>query len=254
MKTIGAIAVAMAFGLGVSTITGVFAQGGAHVPAPCDNGTLPARFECPTPYVEMDPPASPDEFFRAWVCRETGRALGMVQDGSGCGGSTKDEMFPGWTVPEAVAVAGGTLSEEEYRDTVIALFKDFVRMEFDGVFLDYERVEQLTRGGYEFPNTIRGDNPPGGWFAQPPGSDWLKRVDALEDSGHKFVCFNIPSIPSHSGIGYSEICAAQALSTLWASAGDPNPAAYLDGLVAQFWLATLCHESPQACEPYLPAP
>ena len=149
-------------------------------------------------------------------------------------------------------VEAGAMSEDEYRDAVIALFKDYMRMEQDGVFSDYEFVELWEKGYYELPNTIRGDNPPGGWFARPPGSDWLERLGALEDSGHKFVCFDIPPLPSDP-LGGLGVCAGQALSTLWASAGDQNPL-FLDGLAAQFWLATICHENPQACEPYLPTP
>ena len=237
-------------------ITPLVAQAEHYLPAPCDNGYLPESSYCPNPYTEMTPPPTGDNMFlQAWVCQETGLALGLVNDGSGgCGGAQKDDMFPDWTVAEAAAVSVGAMSEAEYRDAVLALFKDFVLMVDDGVFLSYERVQQLPPSGHPFPNKIRGDHPPGGWFGQPPGTNWLARLKALTNSDHPFVCFDIPSIPSHLGFGYSEICPRQALWTLQTSAGDPNPAAYLDGLVAQFWLATICHESPRACEPYLSAP
>ena len=233
------------------------AHAGEYAPAECDNGTLPDWFMCPSPYVEMVPPPTGDTtFLQAWHCRETTHSLGLVNDSTGgCGGSKGLDMFPGWIVPEAPMARGGVMSEAEYREAAIGLFLDYMAMMGDGVFVDYEKAEQWGRAGFPLPNKIRGNHPPGGGFGRPPGSDWLKRLKALDDSDHAWACFDIPSIPSHFGpLAYSEICPSQALWTLQASVNDPNPAAYLDGLVAQFWLATLCHENPQACAPYLPPP
>ena len=72
------------------------------------------------PYVEMVPPPTGDDtFLQAWYCRETAHSLGLLNDVTGgCGGSDLD-MFPGWTVPEATAIAGGTLSENVLRAEIM---------------------------------------------------------------------------------------------------------------------------------------
>ena len=137
-----------------------------------------------------------------------------------------------------------TISKDEYRDRVLVLFEEFLQMKTDGVFLDQATITALGRN-YKFPNTIRGDNPPGGWFARPPGSDWVKRVEGLDDTGHKFVCFDIPALPSESGV-----CGFDLVS-LHTGILDQGAVSFLDALAAKFWLATICHRTPAACERYI---
>ena len=141
-----------------------------------------------------------------------------------------------------------SISEEEYRAKTIVLFKDFLQMKEDGVFSDQETIELLGQDHYS--STIRGDNPPGGWFARPPGSDWLKRVEDLYNTGHKFVCFDIPPMPSESGAAFGLGVCGHDLRSLQFMVADPNPR-FLDAVAAKFWLATICHESPQACSSYV---
>ena len=138
-----------------------------------------------------------------------------------------------------------TISKDDYRAATLALFDEFLRMKKDGVFLDARTVKQLTKAGYEFPNTIRGKQPPGGFFARPPGSDWLKRVKALQKTGHKVVCFDIPAMPS--GVG---ICGFDLMS-LYSGVLDTKDVDFLDSVAARFWLATICHKSPGTCEPHM---
>ena len=136
-----------------------------------------------------------------------------------------------------------TISKDEYRDAVLVLFDQFMRMKQDGVFMDAAMVKQLKAAKYEFPNTIRGDNPPGGFFARPPGSDWLKRVQALPDTGHKLVCFDIPALPSGSGVcGFD-------LMQLHSEILSPERIHVLDAIAAKFQLASICHRNPGACAP-----
>lgn len=136
-----------------------------------------------------------------------------------------------------------TISEDEYRETVFVLFDEFMQMKKDGVFLDAETVELLMKAKHKFPNTIRGDNLPGGFFARPPGSDWLKRVQALRETGHKFVCFDIPEMPSGTGI------CGHDLMQLYMGIGSPNDVSFLDAVAGRFWLAAICHKNPGACAP-----
>ena len=138
---------------------------------------------------------------------------------------------------------GQTITEDEYRASVLVLFEEFLRMEEDGVFLDDETIK-LFGPNYEFPNTTRGDHPPGGYFGRPPGSDWLDRVQRLRDTGHKFVCFDIPAMPSGAGI-----CGYDLLSLM--SIASPGEMSFTDAMAARFWLATICYRNPAACEPYL---
>ena len=133
-----------------------------------------------------------------------------------------------------------TIPEEEYREAVLVLFDEFLRMKQDGVFLDAGTIE-LLGPDYEYPNSIRGDNPPGGWFERPPGSDWLNRVRALGDTGHRFVCFNIPAMPSEAGI-----CGHDLMSLYMAQGA--NDMSFLDSVAARFWLANICYKAPEACK------
>lgn len=137
-----------------------------------------------------------------------------------------------------------TISKDEYRETVLILFKEFMQMKEDGVFLDQKTIK-LFGPKYKFPNTIRGENPPGGFFARPPGSDWLKRVERLRNTGHKFVCFDIPAMPSEAGI------CGHDLMLLYMGIASPGDVSFLDAVAAKFWLATICHESPKACRTHI---
>ena len=70
-------------------------------PSACSNAAeFQAAYDCPTPYVEMQPP--PDEgdavFSRVWQCPATKFAIGMVKRGNdreGCGGAGTTR----WTLP-----------------------------------------------------------------------------------------------------------------------------------------------------------
>ena len=134
-----------------------------------------------------------------------------------------------------------TISKQDYRELVLGLFDEFLRMKKDGVFLDPQTVKQLTKAGYKFSNTTRGKHPPGGFFARPPGSDWLKRVQALRKTGHKIVCFDIPEMPSGTGIcGFD-------LMALYSGVIGSKKVDFLDSVAARFHLATICHRNPAAC-------
>ena len=142
-----------------------------------------------------------------------------------------------------------TITKDEYRKRAIVLFKEFLQMKDDGVFLDYKTIK-LLRGAVVLPNKIRGDNPPGGYFARPPGSDWLKRVQALTGANikgqrHKFVCFSTPKFPSGSSL-----CGSDLLRFNFAT-GSRSQISEWDEMSAKFWLATICYEKPDACKPYI---
>lgn len=142
-----------------------------------------------------------------------------------------------------------TITKDEYRKRAIVLFKEFLQMKDDGVFLDYKTIK-LLHGAVVLPNKIRGDNPPGGYFARPPGSDWLKRVQALRKANikgqrHKFVCFSTPKFPSGSSV-----CGSDLLRFNFAI-GSKSQILELDEIAGKFWLATICYEKPDACKPYI---
>lgn len=239
--------------LAVALSCGVAWADNGYLPAPCDGLAFPppAAYRCPAPYVELIPDGTDDLFARNFECRETGKRLGVVADGTGgCGSSAG---ISGWTMPDVVVVAGGDLTEVQYREAMIALFKDYMLMQQDGVFWNDLSFELWMDGYKDAPNTIRGEHKPGGWFGRPPGSDWLKRLDALMDTWPPGLCLEIPLLPTHAANGWpGEIC-LQEISMLWSSSGNRN-LFQLDGLAARFWLATICHERPQACNPYLPGP
>ena len=136
-----------------------------------------------------------------------------------------------------------TISEDEYRQAVLVLFEEFLQMRRDGVFLDQATIELL--GPDTFSNVIRGDNAPGGWFARPPGSDWLARVQRLTDSDHKLVFIDIPPVRGPDFVGGHD------LFNLYSGIIDSDDPDFLDLAVARFWLATICHKSPEACEAYI---
>jgi len=140
-----------------------------------------------------------------------------------------------------------TITKDEYRKRAIVLFKELLIMKTEGVFSDCEFVESLRKAGVKYPNRIRGNNPPCGFFARPPGSTWYKRFNALRNTGHKFVCFDIPKLPS--GVG---VC-GHDLFRLWIGANDLSRGKVLafDSISAKFWLATICYENPDACKPYI---
>ena len=144
-----------------------------------------------------------------------------------------------------------TITKKEYREIVINLFKEFLQMKTDGVFMDDKTIDQLQRGGLVIPNRIRGDHPPGGYFARPPGSDWLERVEALrkvriKGEKHSIVCFRLPKMPS----GDSWICGGD-LFQFYTAIGSKNQISKLDAIASKFWLATICFEKQSACKPYI---
>ena len=138
-----------------------------------------------------------------------------------------------------------TISKNEYLNRIIVLFKQFLQMESDAVFMNYAQLKPLIESGAVLPNRIRGTNPPGGFFARPPGSDWLKRVQALRNvkiEGGDIGCFDLPKLPSGSGV-----CGFDLLG-LYSAVLGKSPMSRLDEIASKFWLATICHETPTACK------
>ncbi len=123
-------------------------------------------------------------------------------------------------------------------------------MKTNAVFMDHKTIKLLQDGGVVLSNRIRGNNPPGGHFARPPGNDWLKRVEALLEAKIKgkrsrIVCFSAPKLPSGS-----TICGFD-LMKFYMAIGSRNQISRLDALASKFWLAAICHEKPDACKPYI---
>ena len=151
-----------------------------------------------------------------------------------------------------LSVQGETISEDdagyvEARNVILGLFHDFLQMKWDGVFADHATIDTL--GPDSFSNTIRGDNPPGGFFGRPPGSDWLERTKRAIHSyttSYSVVCFEIPTLPTAVG-SYSQVCHTDLMS-LVNFIEDPI---HLDWVAAKLWLATICHKTPEACNPYI---
>lgn len=141
-----------------------------------------------------------------------------------------------------VTSTANAMSEDEYRESVLTLFLEFLQMKDEGVFLDFDQVRTLQDGGYKFPNDIRGDNEPGGFFARPPGSEWLAKVQGLRDSGHNFVCFDTPKFATGHGV-----CGFQ-LFDLYSGIIDSGDVDFLDAAIAKFWVAWICYRSPDACD------
>ena len=220
---------------GMSVVT--FAADG-FLPRPCQDFPGGDHVRCPTPYVELEPDRYDEIFERNFLCRETDYSIGVVH-GGGCGTS----FTKGWSLPARVPTTSQETAEDRYRAAAISLFKEFLLMKEDGVFLDPATIKMLGPG-YEFPNTTRGENPPGGFFARPPGSTWLERVQHLRETGPKFVCFDIPPMPSGTGV-----CGFDLIS-LYAGIVDRDDVDFLEAVAAKFWLAAICYESPEACEPH----
>ncbi len=147
-----------------------------------------------------------------------------------------------------LSVQGETISEDdaryvEARNVILGLFQDFLQMKWDGVFADHATIDTL--GPDAFSNTIRGDNPPGGFFGRPPGSDWLERTERAIHS-YSFVCFEIPTLPITVGSS-SQVCHTDLMQLVY-FIEDPI---HLDWVAAKLWLAIICHKTPEACEPYI---
>ena len=140
------------------------------------------------------------------------------------------------------------VSKNKYLESVIVLFKDFLQMGKEGVFMSSKTVKRLKDSGFVFPNRIRGDNPPGGYFGRPPGSNWIKRVKALQDDIKQgdvgFVCFDIPKLPGGGGV-----CSFD-LFELYGAVFGKNQISRLDAIASKLWLATICYETQGACKPY----
>ena len=216
------------------------AHGSEYLPEPCAQSPHPppSWFNCPVPYVEMIPDGTNEIFKRAWYCQETDMALGFTE--TGCGGSSGLAMFDGWSLP----------AKAKDQETVFVLFDEFMQMTKDGVFLDGETIKFLEEIKYELPNTIRGDNKPGGFFARPPGSDWLKRVQDFRDRSDEAVCFDIPELPSET----NSVCGFELLTLQFGAMGLIDGTSFddlnsLDAAAAKFWLAKICYENPGTCAP-----
>ena len=202
---------------------------------------------CADPWVEMVPDGSDawaaTWYKEAWHCIPRDYSCfreGETGDGYGCKGG----KVQGWSLVSSAGDLGtDTITRAEYQHAVLVLFEEFLQMKEDGVFLDQATID-LFGPDYEFSSTIRGDNPPGGWFGRPPGSDWLERVQSLDDTGHKFVCFDIPAMPSEIGICGHDLMSLHAAQAF-------NDISFLDSVAARFWLATICHKTPEACAPYV---
>ena len=122
-------------------------------------------------------------------------------------------------------------------------------MEADGVFLDDDDIRTDERLGIPIPNTIRGDNPPGGYFGRPPGSDWLDRLQDFRDlditgDGSGGICLSIPDLIG----GIDTVCGFE-LFQLYILTGESL--AERNGFVSKFWLAKICRETPAACALYV---
>ena len=147
------------------------------------------------------------------------------------------------------AAVGQTVSALEYWERADTLFSEFLQMEADGVFFDEAYIRFNKRLGFPIPNTIRGENPPGGYFGRPPGSEWLDRIQDFrdldisgDDSGGE--CTSIPELIG----GIDTVCGFE-LFNLYILTGESL--AERNGFVSKFWLAKICRETPAACAPYV---
>ena len=136
------------------------------------------------------------------------------------------------------------MSGSEYRETAIALFKEFLLMENDGVFFSSKKIAELEKYRIVLPNNIRGESAPGGFYARPPGSDWLKRAIALRDVeiDSPEACFDIPHLP------FPDMVCGVNLLNFTVDTDDPKA---INALASKFWLATICNDAPEVCQKYL---
>lgn len=95
--------------LAIAGAQGTPAAAEGNIPEPCAKLSYPppAWFHCPSPYVEMENDDHDEIFERAWYCRETDHALGLVRGGDGCGGGQGPGIFPGWQIPAISAARAG---------------------------------------------------------------------------------------------------------------------------------------------------
>ncbi len=144
------------------------------------------------------------------------------------------------------------LSEDQYWETVFRLVDDHILMDHAGVFsdsIDAAHSEWLIAN-----HEILGGNAPGGFYARPPGSEWLERMKRLRDADLgavvrgertfpiRLYCIDIPPLVLRDSICGSE---------LWPLYASWDNVTAVEGIVAAFQLARVCRDSPEACEPYL---
>ena len=134
------------------------------------------------------------------------------------------------------------LSEDEYWETVFALFDDHLAMNRSnaGVFHNETQIELYRAFGYDHP--ILDGNEPGGFYARAPGSTWLARLESFRDEGGSIRCIRIPPL-----VLKDTICGFD-LSVLYASW---NELVRADETIAAFHLGRVCRQTPEACEPFL---
>ena len=154
-------------------------------------------------------------------------------------------MFPDWLLPDRPSAPLSTPAGS-YKETALELFDEFLRMKNDGVFLDAVSLKMMAAAGIKLPNAVRGDHPPGGFFARPPGSDWAKKVKRQRDTDGLDMdaqCFAIPKDLESDDF----ICGFDLVMFISAAA-NTRSSVHLDDLIRKFWLAKICHETPDACD------
>lgn len=122
------------------------------------------------------------------------------------------------------------------------LFRELLQMKQDGVFLSQSEIDIFKAAKVNLTDKTRGMHPPGGYFAWPPGSEWLEKVDWLKDEGGSLSdqCFDIPKDLSGTGV----VCGFELI--LFVTAAARGGEEFAD-LACRFWLAKICCESPGAC-------
>lgn len=139
-----------------------------------------------------------------------------------------------------------TLTADEYWQAALALVDDHIAMDAAGVFLDDQTIEGDRRLGIEFDHPILAGAEPGGFYARPPGSEWLSRFEALQDAdveGGPFAhCVSVPALLITDFVCPNEV------GKLYTSSGDFD---LTEKIIALFHLARVCRETPEACAPYL---
>ena len=146
----------------------------------------------------------------------------------------------------ACAQSDTIYDEAEYKEEVISLFERFLIMQREGVFADYEFFKMWEAGQIEFPNDIRGDHKPGGFFARPPGSEWMKEMRSLlgsEVAGEGVPeCITIP----HNLRSNGALCGSHLILLANAIVFDESRRE-LNDLLRRFWLAKICYENRHLC-------